>query len=515
MKSILNILIVIAAGAVAPVPGSAAAERGGTVIPVADGAVAIAADEQCSLIEALENAVDQAQTHTDCEAGSAAGATLVLAEDSLYSLSDLHNTVAGPTGLPSLSGIITVEGNGATIERADKAPLFRLLHVAGGGDVTLEDLTLRGGALAQSDTDDGSGIVSEGSLSVHRVFMSENIGAGSGGAIANTAGGDLHVSQSTLQGNGGGGAGGNIYNAGTAFITHSTLGNSGCAEGGCALYNTGTATVVNSTLSSGGSSPGNVVNIGTLTLIHSTLANVGGGAPIFNFENNGETTIRNSIISGDFGGAPGPVACGGFPLVFEGVNLIEDGSCECDQEEACLSGNPMLGLLADHGGPTATYPLLEGSIAIDAAGETFCAEDDQRGIRRPQFKGCDLGSFEVQEPPAPEAAFEPASLAFGEVPVGNTSVPHSATLVNTGNVDLTGMTFSLTGDGFAADTSECGDSLGFGESCEIGVTFSPSGAGPADAVLSVTSNEEAGAELELSGAGIERVDPLFSDRFEQ
>lgn len=515
MKSILNFLVVIAAGAAVPVPESMAATRGGAVIPVADGVVEIAADGQCSLIEALENAVNQAQTHADCEAGGASGATLLLAEESLYSLTELHNTAAGPSGLPSLSGTIVIEGNGATIEREPGAPLFRLLHVAAGGEVTVENLTLLRGSLSDPSFA-GAGIFNEGALSVHRVFMSENGGAGSGGAIANAAGGDLHVSQSTFQGNSGGGTGANIHNAGGAVITHSTLGNSGCAGGGCALFNSGTVTVVNSTLASAGAAPGNVINLGTMTLIHSSVVAIGGGSPNFNFENNGDATLRNTMITGEAAGGPESVACGGFPPVFEGVNLIEDGSCECDEEKDCLTGDPMLGLLADHGGPTHTYPLLEGSIAIDAADDDFCPEDDQRGFPRPQFDGCDIGAFEDQEPPAPAAAFSPASLDMGEVPVTHSSMPQIATLSNIGNRHLTGIEFSFSGDdGFTVDFSSCGDRLNIGQSCEITVEFSPTVLGPANAALSVASNEKAGAELTLAGTGIELEDPVFSDRFEQ
>ena len=63
--------------------------------------------------------------------------------------------------------------------------------------------------------------------------------------------------------------------------------------------------------------------------------------------------------------------------------------------------DPLLGALADNGGPTQTHALLTGSPAIDAAGD--CVADlsittDQRGISRPQGTACDIGAF---EPPPP------------------------------------------------------------------------------------------------------------------
>jgi hypothetical protein len=55
--------------------------------------------------------------------------------------------------------------------------------------------------------------------------------------------------------------------------------------------------------------------------------------------------------------------------------------------------------LAKNGGPTKTIALLKGSPAINAIPEATngCGTDvttDQRGVKRPQGEGCDIGSFE-------------------------------------------------------------------------------------------------------------------------
>ena len=75
-----------------------------------------------------------------------------------------------------------------------------------------------------------------------------------------------------------------------------------------------------------------------------------------------------------------------------------------------LSGvDPMLGPLADNGGPTKTHALLEGSPAIDR-GNSFGAEhrparlaptERLRGHTGRQGDGSDIGSFELQAPPTP------------------------------------------------------------------------------------------------------------------
>jgi hypothetical protein len=57
--------------------------------------------------------------------------------------------------------------------------------------------------------------------------------------------------------------------------------------------------------------------------------------------------------------------------------------------------DPMLGPLADHGGPTATLALSPGSPAIDAGG-AMCPPIDQRGVARPAGAACDAGAFEAE-----------------------------------------------------------------------------------------------------------------------
>ncbi len=57
--------------------------------------------------------------------------------------------------------------------------------------------------------------------------------------------------------------------------------------------------------------------------------------------------------------------------------------------------DPLLGPLTDNGGLTTTHALRAGSPAIGRAGLAPCATDrDQRGVRRPQGRRCDIGAFE-------------------------------------------------------------------------------------------------------------------------
>ena len=67
--------------------------------------------------------------------------------------------------------------------------------------------------------------------------------------------------------------------------------------------------------------------------------------------------------------------------------------------------DPLLGALADNGGPTKTHALLPGSPAIDAGPNPLTpfpgSDFDQRGdgYARVVAGIVDIGAFEVQPPP--------------------------------------------------------------------------------------------------------------------
>src|SRR5262249_19080377 len=63
-----------------------------------------------------------------------------------------------------------------------------------------------------------------------------------------------------------------------------------------------------------------------------------------------------------------------------------------------ITGNPMLGPLADNGGPTQTMALLPGSPAIDAGANSAAGlpSTDQRGLARIIGPPADIGAFELQ-----------------------------------------------------------------------------------------------------------------------
>jgi hypothetical protein len=107
----------------------------------------------------------------------------------------------GPSGLPAIDGTITIEGNGATIERSGSAR-YRLFYVAadatspstlgyttpGAGSLTLRDVTLTDGLAHGGDASANGGgagmggaIFDQGTLVLDRVTLTQNTAQGGQG----------------------------------------------------------------------------------------------------------------------------------------------------------------------------------------------------------------------------------------------------------------------------------------------------------------------------------------------
>jgi hypothetical protein len=110
------------------------------------------------------------------------------------------------------------------------------------------------------------------------------------------------------------------------------------------------------------------------------------------YTTNGTLWLGNSILaySPSGGNAFGPLTDGGH-------NLSSDASCSFTNAGSLNNTDPLLGPLADNGGPTLTMALLAGSPAIDAGDDALAPALDQRGVRRPQGAHSDMGAFEFIE----------------------------------------------------------------------------------------------------------------------
>jgi hypothetical protein len=104
----------------------------------------------------------------------------------------------------------------------------------------------------------------------------------------------------------------------------------------------------------------------------------------------------------------------------------------------------------------------------------------------------------------PAATLSPNTLTFASQTVGTTSTAQTATLTNSGNAPLNITGISASGD--FAQTNTCGTSLAIGSSCQISVTFSPTAAGNATGMITVTQSGGGPQNVALSGSGVAAPD---------
>ncbi len=187
-------------------------------------------------------------------------------------------------------------------------------------------------------------------------------------------------------------AGGIWNNHGTLTLTNSTVSGNNAGIGG-GLLNFGTVTLRNCTFFGNAAEHGGAIfNLGELTIISSTVAGntADEGSAI---ARGGPVTFAHVLIDGD---------CSGNPFLVQpsaGYNIESPAdTCNLGRPTDQIEVSPAdlkLGPLADNGGGTQTCALGVWSVAVDVIPETSCVvETDQRGVRRPQGNGCDVGAVE-------------------------------------------------------------------------------------------------------------------------
>ena len=269
-------------------------------ITVVNGQIGIAANGQCSLFEAIQNANNKAngRPYTDCAAGNPNGAdTINLPTNGLFTIITpaVPDAPVGPIGLPWITTAMTINGNGSIIQRGNTAPDLRILAVGYQGNLTLNNTTIRGGQLSHiepcNDAYDvnggGGGILNQGQLTISGGTIADNyvychyvVG---GGGIFNS--GTLTITGSIIEGNNTNGyfgtEGGGIYNIGALTITGSEIRDntafaySGADGGG--IHSEGSLSLNdsevsgNATFGNHGASAGGVYAAGQLTIRNSEV----------------------------------------------------------------------------------------------------------------------------------------------------------------------------------------------------------------------------------------------------
>ncbi len=313
------------------------------------------------------------------------------------------------------------------------------------GVVLLNNSTVRGnqavngggignGALALELPEMMGTIINNSTLSDNRAAVSVGgvvTQTGNGGGVFNVNA-DLRLANSTVSGNHAegqpvpatqSGLGGGIANVAAGL------------PGQVQLFN---ATIANNTAIGGGG------------VVNAYLVPVSGLSPA-------QMIFHNSIVAGntDLLGAtgclnnPGAGGADAATITSEGYNLEDSVTCGFTQTTDLVNVDPLLGPLADNGGPstgsgqaTWTHALLTGSPAIDVIPVEACMmSTDQRGVSRPQGPACDIGAYEVSPPLNVAKTVAGIGGSTANLPLGGV-VTYTIVIQNDGDLPISSVTLT-------------------------------------------------------------------------
>jgi CSLREA domain-containing protein len=259
--------------------------------------------------------------------------TINLATNGTYTVTAVDNATGdnGPNGLPELGEAgfgLTVNGNGATIQRstASGTPSFRLIYVA--GNATVNNLNLVNGTTSGGAFFNADGTLTLGGCTFTGNAAEDGVTHGAAGAALYNTGGTTNVSNCTFTQNTANSTGSGlvaalggaaIYNGGggltaivnSTFSFNSSIGISNNGTSGGAIFNdmnsrvtvSGSTFTHNTSYNLGGA----IVSYGTLTVLTSefdsnsvsdTWSGAGSGGAIA-IGNNSTATIENSTFAGN------------------------------------------------------------------------------------------------------------------------------------------------------------------------------------------------------------------------
>ncbi len=288
-----------------------------------------------------------------------------------------------------------------------------------GGGVRCGSLQMSHCVVADNFSDGaGSGIFCSGPATISDSVIRNNSGGVDGGTIfLQSSSNRSAIIRCDIHSNGGRSAPCGISSFGSLDLRDSLVRNNR-AENDAGFVNYGTAAVRNCTFTSNRSfqdraeSVSCIQNFGDMSLDHLTIVSnsarlnhqrfASGGAGLLN---GGTMRIKNSLIAWNVVIADWPEnlppcqEISGYPAKGD-HNLIQNpGPCAAtgDPNGDLYGLDPLIGPLADNGGPTLTHALLPGSPAINAGVESDVTTD-QRGLPRSKP---DIGAYEVLDRPIP------------------------------------------------------------------------------------------------------------------
>jgi hypothetical protein len=342
----------------------------------------IKADGKCSIIEAVTNANDHAQTFSDCTAGTGDD-TIVLPSSSTITFTQ---STYDNGKLPTIKSTMTIEGNSARLVRKRSKLDFFAVFVSPSGNLTLLNVTMSGWA--------GSAIRNAGTLRLADSILTGNKST-FGGGIYNSANATLLIENTTISGNTAF-EGGAIYNKSIIHIDNGAIyGNASMSSGGAIQNFGGSIFITNSTISGneaiaigknythsafGGGiySSGGYIGVFDSTIFgNSATAAKGGrghGGGIESFFT--DTVIRNSTITDNQAlSATGQYAFGGG---------IEQQGASLTIENSTISDNSAQGPKKGSGGgglfTSGVTTIVNSTVSGNISGGKASGEDWGGGI---------------------------------------------------------------------------------------------------------------------------------------
>ncbi len=371
-------------------------------------------DADCSFREAITAAVNAAGDDIVAFNGTVFGSSQTI----VLSLGEI---------IINASGTLTINGPGADLVTIDGNFASRILTV-NLATVTINGMTFtKGNGVSTISTGRAGAIYNAGGTTVINNSVITGNTAANGGGLNNSSAGtpavpaNLTINNSIVSNNTASGSGGGMQNFSTSTVTINNslfMGNisNGTTGGGGGQFNGGViitnSTFANNSAPSGAGggmqSNGTLGTILTNVTISGNSASTNGGG-IHRGTTNVNFFIRNSIVAGNNGISTSPdVTNSTGGINSEGNNIIGNVGTSTGWETSdLLNTNPLLGSLANNGGPTMTFLPMAGSPAIDAGQncvlDLSCATNnppaavttDQRGVARPSGATVDIGSVEV------------------------------------------------------------------------------------------------------------------------
>ena len=305
--------------------------------------------------------------------GKGGGIHTITADVTLINSTVTNNSTgddANGGGIHTTSGEVTLTNstvaNNSTGENADGGGIFTNSTTA---DVILTDSTVTNNTTG--DGGDGGGIhTGGGDVTAIRSTISFNRSGDGGGGIESSFG-ELLFINSTISGNQSIGDGGGVntvdsFNGNLLHLVNSTVTNNQSGTGGGGIHRTDSSfdtLIIENSIVAGNTTIGGIgpdLQVTSINEVRFSLIGSNSGTPL------SSTGSITPDVNGNLIGSPG--------------NLIA----------------PLLGGLADNGGPTLTHGLLFGSPALNAGGSPSIdiGSIDQRGADRIQEGRVDIGSTE-------------------------------------------------------------------------------------------------------------------------